>query len=222
MGSFATIIISIAASAAAGAATFIWVRARARRAEEESSLRDAMTGLPNRTGLLRLLAAELATPGSSGILLLVDVDNFRRVNAERGTEAGDAALRHLLDRVQRVLRPGQPVGRWSSDTFMVLLSSAQVDEGAATAERIRSVIEQTAWEWEEREVVPTATVAVARWQAGEDCDRLLRSAEQAMLDGKQRGRKRVSQAAGLKLPTQAAPGVGTPTPRSTVARSIIP
>jgi diguanylate cyclase len=221
MGSFVTIVMTVVVAAATGAAAYLWVTSRARRAEEESSLRDAMTGLPNRRGILRVLSSEVAIPGATGILLLVDVDNFRRVNAERGIEAGDAALRHLLERVQRILRADQPVGRWSSDTFMVLLPGAQVDDGAATAERIRSVIEQTAWEWEEREVVLTATVAIARWQAGEDCDALLRSVEQAMLEGKHRGRNRVSPAAGLKLPTHAAPGAGTPTPRSTVARSVI-
>jgi diguanylate cyclase (GGDEF)-like protein len=196
---------------------------RLRHAAVEAARIDPLTGLPNRRELLRLLAGPEEGRGrGEGVAVLLDLDHFRRLNADRGAEAGDAALLHIVDRLQRLLRPGQLVGRWSGDEFLILLPDGDVAAGAALAERIRTVIEQTAWEWEEKEVVLTGTLAVTTWADDEPVDSVAQAIEQAMLDGKQRGRNRVAAASHVRLPSSpASPGAGTPTPRSTVARSII-
>jgi diguanylate cyclase (GGDEF)-like protein len=162
----------------------------------------------------------LATDGR-GVTLLVDVDDFRRLNVEHGTEAGNAALHHVIDRVRRVVRAGDHVGRWSGDGFLILMPAATPEEGGAAAERIRSVIEQTAWEWNEREVVITVTVGFAPWLSDGTAEEGIRAVEQAVEEGKQRGGNRVAAPAGVVLPDFMSLATGRPTPRVTVARSII-
>ncbi len=100
----------------------------------DQTLRDHLTGLPNRAVLLDRLDMALARAGrertSVGVLLL-DLDRFKAVNDTRGYQVGDELLRAVAARLQRLVRPGDTVARMSSDEIAVLIEDLGDREEAA-------------------------------------------------------------------------------------------
>ena len=124
-----------------------------RKAAEESINRlayyDPLTQLPNRRLFLdRLTGAQVTARRENryGALLLVDLDEFKRINDARGHEAGDQLLREVAARLTQSLREEDTVARLGSDEFAVLLINLAKSEGEAArlarsvAEKIRSVL----------------------------------------------------------------------------------
>ncbi|HEY7738425.1 MAG TPA: diguanylate cyclase [Candidatus Limnocylindria bacterium] len=99
---------------------------RQNRLLRERSVRDALTGLANHGFLLEELNRHLTTPDPNGAIALLDVDNFRLLNAGHGHRAGDEALRRVAAVLTAVAQPGQLYGRFGPDEFLL----ADFSEGA--------------------------------------------------------------------------------------------
>ncbi len=88
-----------------------------------ASVDDPLTGLANRQGFIELAAARLKTMQGSptcSILVLADLDSFRRVNVVIGHRAGDGVLKEAAERVRKATGGGQLLGRIGDDEFAAL------------------------------------------------------------------------------------------------------
>lgn len=103
-----------------------------------ASTGDAVTGLANRPGFLRIAGARLKAIGtqSRAVLVLVDLDAFRRVNVVIGHRAGDGVLREVATRLEQVAGP-QLIGRIGDDEFAVLATG--IAEGTEADAYARSI-----------------------------------------------------------------------------------
>jgi len=112
-------------------------RARQREHLDGLAFFDALTGLPNRSLLLKridqLLATAAAEP-TTFALQFVDLDDFKTINDTYGHAAGDAVLLELGRRLTRAVRSSDTVARWGGDEFVVLMPEA---------ERFASVVPQS-------------------------------------------------------------------------------
>ncbi len=92
-----------------------------RRMKElsESSSKDKLTGLFSKAGIARLLTYELGRHG--GVLLLVDIDNFRKINEIYGHDAGDKLLTAFAVLLRNNVRRDDSVGRTGGDEFVVFM-----------------------------------------------------------------------------------------------------
>jgi diguanylate cyclase (GGDEF)-like protein len=166
-------------------------------AVRHQSLHDALTGLPNRVLFARELEGALRDCGpEAGVgVLFCDLDRFKHVNDVLGHAAGDELLRQVAARLRGVLRAGDVVGRLSGDEFALLLPGVP-DPGVAEglANRVVGCFAQP-FRVEGRELRVTTSVGVAL-HCGVDGrgDLLLRAADSAMYDAKQRGRNQVALA----------------------------
>jgi diguanylate cyclase len=112
--------------------------------EREVALRhelnhDPLTGLENLTSLKAALdaaQAEAMHTHTHAALLLVDIDDFQRINRALGYDAGDDMLRETARRIQHAARAGERVARVASDEFAVLLSAGTSAEAVVAAEDV--------------------------------------------------------------------------------------
>jgi len=104
---------------------------------------DALTGVYNRRFFDSQLAVESERSMRSGTpvsLLLLDIDDFKRVNDELGHRKGDEALRVIADLIRRHLRKVDMPFRYGGEEFVILLPGTPELEAVHTAERLRRVI----------------------------------------------------------------------------------
>jgi diguanylate cyclase (GGDEF)-like protein len=110
---------------------------RALRALKESVLRDALTGVWNRTGL-KQHDRELASHANS--LVLVDIDHFKSINDTFGHATGDAVLVAFASRVQALAAErGGVFVRLGGDEFVMVAPTADEHDARELAEQVRSI-----------------------------------------------------------------------------------
>ncbi|HSJ78027.1 MAG TPA: diguanylate cyclase, partial [Erythrobacter sp.] len=95
---------------------------------------DPMTGLPNRSALMKYLASSVAFSqrnGTIGAVLFIDFDRFKQINDTLGHAAGDLFLQAAAARFTEALRPQDFVARFAGDEFTVVLNGLGHSEEAS-------------------------------------------------------------------------------------------
>ncbi len=153
---------------------------------------DALTGLPTRTLLRNRLHVALGQARynqSSVALLMVDLDNFKRINDTIGHHAGDAVLISIANRLRASLRRSDTVARMGGDEFVVMLQDIYaVQEAELITQKVLDAIRQPMTIHSDTHFI-TASVGVCIYpERAEDEDTLLRNADAAMYCAKSDGR----------------------------------
>ncbi|GAA2672299.1 putative bifunctional diguanylate cyclase/phosphodiesterase [Actinoplanes palleronii] len=146
---------------------------------------DALTGLPNRRALQATMSER--GPDRQRALLLLDLDRFRTVNDALGHGAGDRLLARVADRLAAAVPRHDLVVRLGGDEFAVLATRV---EGAASARRIAEHLTEALslpFPMDGTPVEVTASIGIALQSGRRDGATLLREAESAMYEAKQRG-----------------------------------
>jgi diguanylate cyclase len=106
----------------------------------ELSSRDPLTGLANRRHFELTLASEVdrvARAGEPALVLMIDVDHFKKVNDVHGHPAGDGVLRAIAQALHECIRPMDTVARFGGEEFAMILPNCAPSFAQAVAERIR-------------------------------------------------------------------------------------
>ncbi|MGK9168540.1 PleD family two-component system response regulator [Inquilinus limosus] len=158
------------------------------------ALTDPLTGLYNRRYFMQHLGSVLAANQATNVaLLMIDVDSFKVVNDQFGHQAGDTALKLLGERLRLETRAVDLVARLGGEEFAVVMVDADLDEVAATAERIRARLAAQEFNPAGGSAFPlTASIGAAVAPACDiGVDELMRAADRALYLAKARGRNRV-------------------------------
>lgn len=145
---------------------------------------DPLTGLLNRRGADEALAEAQERNVAMSVVLL-DVDNFKRINDTRGHAAGDAVLQGLANVVRGQIRQDDIAARMGGEELAVFVPGVDREGGLAFAERLRQAVESELGG-------VTVSIGVARWpDHGPTVDAVFAQADQAMYAAKRAGKNRV-------------------------------
>jgi diguanylate cyclase (GGDEF)-like protein len=174
-------------------------RRRAENALRESeerykqlSVTDSLTGLFNSRHLHDRLQSEMERaqryqrPLS---LLVIDCDNFKRINDTFGHLEGDKVLQTLAKVIGHCLRRTDSAYRYGGEEFVLILPEAEISAAAMLAERLRKgFADETVLADNGQEIRCTVSVGLASYQSGETESQFIRRADEANYEAKRRGK----------------------------------
>jgi diguanylate cyclase len=171
------------------------VELEAELARVSTALReDALTGALNRRGLDEAIDRETARAqryGSALCLAVIDLDHFKKLNDSLGHQAGDQALRHLVEVVRPMLRPSDTIGRFGGEEFVLVLPETPRDDAKMVVERLQRELTRRFFLHNNDKVLITFSAGVVQRADGESRDQLVQRADAAMYEAKNQGRNRV-------------------------------
>jgi diguanylate cyclase (GGDEF)-like protein len=167
-------------------------RKRMQEDMRRKAMHDQLTGLPNRAMFMESLERAVRNSRrrhAQFSVLFVDLDHFKEVNDTMGHAAGDLLLQAVAERLAGAVRQSDLVARIGGDEFMVLIDDHRgPEEVMIVAQKILSFLERPVLlEW--KEVKISGSVGIASYpEDGEDAETLLKNADTAMYQAKERGR----------------------------------
>ena len=171
----------------------ITVEHKAQEALTYQAFHDSLTGLRNRAWILNILEVDLRIAkreGRSVVALFVDLDNFKVVNDSLGHVAGDEVLVMVAGRIVAAVRPGDRVGRFGGNGFVILIQNAHNALAVEHyAERVSAAI-ATDLQVRGHRIVPTASIGIATSTSTSTPESLLHDADSALSQAKTNGRAR--------------------------------
>ena len=161
---------------------------------KDLAITDSLTGAFNRR-YLELQAARCLQDWErhqrSVSLLLLDIDNFKKINDEFGHSVGDAALKSLVNLVKERIRGVDTLCRYGGEEFVLLLSETTAAQAKIVANQLRRAVEQA-------EVLPwgsmTISIGVCDVRQVPDLETWFSGADAALYAAKDLGRNRVELA----------------------------
>jgi diguanylate cyclase (GGDEF)-like protein/PAS domain S-box-containing protein len=167
-------------------------RKRMQEDMRRKAMQDQLTGLPNRTMFLESLERAVRKGRRRQdrfSVLFVDLDHFKEVNDTLGHAAGDQLLQAVAERLKSAVRQSDLVARMGGDEFVVLVEDHRgPEEVMIVAQKILTLLERPVLiDW--REVKVTGSVGISSFpEDGDELDLLLKHADTAMYQAKERGR----------------------------------
>ena len=169
------------------------------RSLSEISARDALTGLYNRWYVMEKIDSEMNRAlrhGSPMSVLMLDLDDFKKVNDSFGHSVGDEVLKNVGQVLRDSCRVYDVPGRYGGEEFCIVLPETRVGNTKQVAERIRSRLAATELPVGEKSIVVTASIGVAGMDSVADegvvsAAALLDRADRALYAAKHHGRNRV-------------------------------
>jgi len=160
---------------------------RARQFASEART-DHLTGLANRREFERVMEREVALAERHGrrlSLMMIDLDNLKRINDRLGHSAGDTALRLVAQQLLRVVRASDVCARVGGDEFAVAMPETDLDRARDVATRLRRAVEHAAMGMRAPEHVDVS-LGIAAWRPGQDWQAVYQGADTDLYEDKRR------------------------------------
>lgn len=157
---------------------------------------DPLTDVPNRRGFYQALAPWMALarrPGQPTAMIILALDQFKRVNDSYGHAAGDAALKTMVDMCKKQLRDSDLMGRLGGAEFAIQLPRTSLEDAMMVAERIRRAIEAMPVKTERAVIKLTASMGVTTIRPDDSTVSLFKRADEALQAAKVRGENQIAQ-----------------------------
>ncbi|MCK5221072.1 MAG: GGDEF domain-containing protein, partial [Candidatus Aminicenantes bacterium] len=169
-------------------------KAKAHQKLEEAATLDPLTSLNNRRKMIEVLEGELIRSERTNkpfCIVMCDIDHFKKFNDTHGHDCGDFVLVEISKLIKKSIRKQDYVGRWGGEEFLMLYPETEIDGGTIVTEKVRSMIENTVYNFNNIALGVTATFGVAAYSRGKSIDSVIKEADDALYLGKQQGRNQV-------------------------------
>jgi len=162
---------------------------------QEAAMTDFLTGFPNRRYAMERMEQEWAAAIRANrplSCLVIDLDEFKRINDAHGHDVGDVVLRQTSTALKRGLRAHDVICRTGGDEFLVICPDTTLQAAIACAERVRKSVASATVVAGNIELHPSISIGVAVREDGmEVVDALIKCADRSLYLAKERGRNRI-------------------------------
>jgi len=155
------------------------------------ALIDHLTGLYNRHHFTELFTQRYGYAGAQLLcdsLLLIDVDDFKKINDTHGHNMGDKVLETIAKTLLNALRGNDIIARWGGEEFIVLLLMAQTDEAVEIAQRLRKTVSKLAIDGVGQ---VTLSIGLHCYEGKQVLQDVIAKADKALYEAKQNGKNQV-------------------------------
>jgi diguanylate cyclase (GGDEF)-like protein/PAS domain S-box-containing protein len=151
---------------------------------------DQLTGVYNRYAFERFLEKEINRAeryGTKFAVIMFDIDNFKQINDIYGHQAGDKALKEIVQVVKEHIRKADIFARWGGEEFMILVPIKNKSDAYKIAEKIRKTVEDHNF----RNIKHlTISIGISFYKEGDSIKSLIRRADTALYEAKKTGKNK--------------------------------
>jgi diguanylate cyclase (GGDEF)-like protein len=155
---------------------------------------DGLTGLFNHRTFYEILEKELRRSQRYGgliSLIMIDVDNLKKINDNLGHRAGDLAIKTISRRITECIRTVDTAARYGGDEFAVILPNTMLADAAVVAERMVQTVANTHIDWENEKITLSISAGVGQYDGSFCPDNAAKHSDEALYAAKQSGKGRV-------------------------------
>ena len=155
---------------------------------QELTLTDSLTGFYNRRYFdLFMEKAIPAGESDSLVLIMVDIDSFKKINDQNGHQCGDEALKHISEVIKLNVRKSDAAVRFGGDEFAIVLPNTTLDEGKTIAERICEEVAKSKLTYKNTIIHCTVCLGLALYHTEDTVEELIVKADKALYQSKKNG-----------------------------------
>jgi diguanylate cyclase (GGDEF)-like protein len=157
---------------------------------------DHLTGLANRREFERIMEREVALAERHNrnlSLMMIDLDNLKRINDRHGHRAGDAALRLVAQQLQRVVRTSDICARLGGDEFGVAMPETDLGRAHEVASRLRAAVSGASLAARSPEPIEVS-MGLTTWRPGQDWQTAYEVVDGELYEDKRRRKAKRSEA----------------------------
>jgi len=155
---------------------------------------DGLTGLANHHTLYENLEKELWRSRRYGghiSLIMVDIDNLKKINDAYGHRAGDKVIRMIGNKLRECIRHIDTAARYGGDEFAVILPNTSLVDAVVVAERMVEAAAGAAVMWKQQQIPISISVGLGQYDANSSPEDITNRSDQALYAAKKEGKNRV-------------------------------
>ncbi|MBZ4335228.1 GGDEF domain-containing protein [Corallococcus interemptor] len=159
------------------------------------TIADGLTGINNKRYFLEYLEREMGRSHRyqrTLSLMMFDIDHFKQINDVHGHLAGDYVLREMAQSIKRLVRREQCFARYGGEEFAIVMPEDGPDKARLFAEKIRKLVEDKRFMFEDKEIPVTISIGVAEVASEmSEPSQFIKVADANLYKAKKSGRNRV-------------------------------
>ncbi len=159
------------------------------------SMRDGLTGLYNHAFVIKALEEEIERSkryNSQLSILLVDIDDFKKINDTYGHLAGDYVLSKVAQILKQGLRTIDTVSRYGGEEFLAILPETDGPRALTVGERLRRDVAREDFTYGGERINLTISGGVADFSLGGDVNKMIKEADDNLYKAKREGKNRIA------------------------------
>ena len=166
----------------------------AQKRLELLAVKDEMTGLYNRRYIIDLLnksLAEFSRYREDFVVVLADIDFFKKINDTYGHAAGDEVIKGFASLLKLEIRKIDTIARYGGEEFLMVLPKTNAHKAEKIVQRLCDIVAGKPYQFNGQQVKVTASFGLAEYVAGDTVEKLIDRADQALYRAKTAGRNNV-------------------------------
>ena len=155
---------------------------------------DGLTSLANHKRFYEILEKELWRSrryGGQISLIMIDVDNLKKINDAYGHRAGDNIIRQISRKIRECIRQIDTAARYGGDEFAIILPNTSLSDATVVAERMLNAVSNSPITWKKEQIEVSVSVGLGQYDADTSPEDITSRSDQALYTAKQAGKNTV-------------------------------